>query len=108
MQYYQVQFIINLDGTVTKKVIASGPNCTAVTNELESAIGEVISQEMKNNITRRTQSMSHLTHIKTTIKNRIVLEKILGEMINDGLNGILTEAYLNTIALFTTRLAIAR
>jgi len=46
MQYYQVQFIINLDGTVTEKVIASGPNCTAVTNELESAIGEVISQEM--------------------------------------------------------------
>jgi Protein of unknown function (DUF2997) len=46
MQYYKVEFTINSDGTVTEKVIASGPNCTAVTNELEGAIGEIISQEM--------------------------------------------------------------
>jgi Protein of unknown function (DUF1257) len=38
--------------------------------------------------------MSHLTHIKTKIKNRVVLKKVLEEMILDGLNGILTEAYL--------------
>jgi hypothetical protein len=39
--------------------------------------------------------MSHLSHIKTTIKNAIVLESILNQMIADGLNGILTEAYLD-------------
>lgn len=38
--------------------------------------------------------MSHLTHIKTTIKNSVVLEQVLKEMISDELDGILTEAYL--------------
>jgi len=39
--------------------------------------------------------MSHLSHIKTTIKNPIVLESIVNQMIADGLNGILTGAYLD-------------
>lgn len=39
--------------------------------------------------------MSHLSHIKTTIKNAIVLESILNQMITDGLDGILIEAYLD-------------
>jgi len=39
--------------------------------------------------------MSHLSVIKTTIKNAIVLESILNQMIADGLNGILTGAYLD-------------
>jgi len=39
--------------------------------------------------------MSHLSHIKTTIKNAIVLESILNQMITDGLDGILTGAYLD-------------
>jgi len=38
--------------------------------------------------------MSHLTSIKTTIKNRIVLEKVLKEMIDDEIDGILTKAKL--------------
>lgn len=46
MQYYKVEFTINKDGSVTEKVIASGSNCTAVTEELEKAIGEVRSQEL--------------------------------------------------------------
>lgn len=40
--------------------------------------------------------MSHLTHIKTQFKNPIVLQKVLQEMIQSGLNGILTGAYLET------------
>jgi len=39
--------------------------------------------------------MSHLTHIKTQIKNPIVLESILSQMITDGLDGILTGARLD-------------
>ena len=39
--------------------------------------------------------MSHLSVIKTTIKNAIVLESVLNQMIADGLNGILTGAYLD-------------
>ena len=46
MQYYKVEFTINKDGSVTEKVIASGTNCTAVTKELEKAMGEVRSQEL--------------------------------------------------------------
>ena len=38
--------------------------------------------------------MSHLTHIQTTLKNPQVLELVLQQMINSGLNGILTGAYL--------------
>ncbi|MBD2499850.1 DUF1257 domain-containing protein [Anabaena azotica] len=38
--------------------------------------------------------MSHLTHIRTTIKNQQVLEKTLSQMIEDGLNGILAGAKL--------------
>lgn len=45
MQYYRVEFTIK-DGIVTERVLASGPNCTAVTEELEKAIGEVRSQEL--------------------------------------------------------------
>jgi hypothetical protein len=40
--------------------------------------------------------MSHLTHIRTQIKNPIVLQQILEEMIESGLDGILTGAYLET------------
>jgi hypothetical protein len=46
MQYYKIEFAINKDGTVTEKVIGSGANCTAVTKELEKAIGKVRSQEL--------------------------------------------------------------
>ncbi|MBW4680637.1 MAG: DUF2997 domain-containing protein [Microcoleus vaginatus WJT46-NPBG5] len=45
MKYYRIEFTINADGIVTEKVIATGPNCTAVTEGLEVAIGEVQSQE---------------------------------------------------------------
>ena len=38
--------------------------------------------------------MSHLTHLKTTLKNPQVLEQVLQQMINSGLNGILAGAYL--------------
>ncbi|MBD2386033.1 DUF1257 domain-containing protein [Cylindrospermum sp. FACHB-282] len=38
--------------------------------------------------------MSHLSHIKTTIKNAQVLESVLSQMITDGLDGILTGAKL--------------
>ncbi|EAW35139.1 DUF1257 domain-containing protein [Lyngbya sp. PCC 8106] len=38
--------------------------------------------------------MSHLTHIKTTIKNSVVLDQVLQAMISDELDGILTGAYL--------------
>ena len=40
--------------------------------------------------------MSHLTHIRTQIKNPIVLQQVLEEMIESGLDGILTGAYLET------------
>ena len=40
--------------------------------------------------------MSHLTHIKTQIKNATVLEKVLNDMIATGLDGILAGAYLET------------
>ena len=40
--------------------------------------------------------MSHLSVIRTQIKNPIVLQEILEEMIRSGLNGILAGAYLET------------
>ena len=40
--------------------------------------------------------MSHLTHIKTQIKNPVVLQKVLQQLIESGLNGILTGAHLET------------
>lgn len=46
MQYYQIEFTINSDGSITEKVIASGSNCTAVTKELETAMGKIQSQEL--------------------------------------------------------------
>lgn len=46
MQYYKIELTINKDGTVTEKVLASGTACTAVTEELEKALGEVRSQEL--------------------------------------------------------------
>ena len=46
MQYYKIEFTINKDGTVTERVIASGSNCTAVTERLEKAMGKVRSQEL--------------------------------------------------------------
>ena len=46
MQYYQIEFIINKNGTVTEKVLSSGPNCTAITKQLENAMGEIRSQEL--------------------------------------------------------------
>ncbi|WP_293134861.1 DUF1257 domain-containing protein [Microcoleus sp. bin38.metabat.b11b12b14.051] len=39
--------------------------------------------------------MSHLTHVKTQIKNPIVLEQVLNQMIANGLSGILTGASLD-------------
>ncbi|CAD5984973.1 DUF2997 domain-containing protein [Planktothrix agardhii] len=45
MQYYQVEFTINPDGTITEKVLnGSGSNCTELTKNLE--LGEVKSQEL--------------------------------------------------------------
>jgi len=38
--------------------------------------------------------MSHLTHIKTSLKNPQVLEKVLQQLIDSELDGILTGAYL--------------
>ncbi len=38
--------------------------------------------------------MSHLTQIKTSIKNVEVLKRVLSEMIDSGLNGILTNSKL--------------
>jgi len=46
MQYYKIELTINKDGTITEKVIASGPNCTAVTEELEKALGLLESQKL--------------------------------------------------------------
>lgn len=46
MQYYRVEFVIKPDGSIIEKVMASGPNCTAVTEKLEKALGEVRSQEL--------------------------------------------------------------
>ncbi len=40
--------------------------------------------------------MSHLTHIRTQIKNPIVLQQVIEKMIESGLDGILTGAYLET------------
>ena len=45
MQYYQVEFTINPDGTITEKVLnGSGSNCTELTKDLE--LGEVKSQQL--------------------------------------------------------------
>ncbi|MEG4286267.1 DUF2997 domain-containing protein [Microcoleus sp. A006_D1] len=46
MQYYKIEITINKDGTITEKVLASGTDCTAITAELEKALGEVQSQEL--------------------------------------------------------------
>ena len=46
MQYYKIEFTINKDGNVTERVIASGSNCTAVTEQLEKAMGEVRSTQL--------------------------------------------------------------
>ena len=46
MQYYKIEFTINKDGSVTERVIASGSNCTAVTEQLEKAMGEVRSTQL--------------------------------------------------------------
>src|SRR6476661_1856560 len=40
--------------------------------------------------------MSHLSVIKTQIKNPIVLQQVIEKMIESGLDGILTGAYLET------------
>jgi len=40
--------------------------------------------------------MSHLSVIRTQIKNPLVLHQVLQEMIESGLNGILAGAYLET------------
>ena len=45
--------------------------------------------------------MSHLTNIKTTIKNREVLGQVLNLMIQSGLNGILTNSTLEEHAIIT-------
>ncbi|NQE36743.1 DUF1257 domain-containing protein [Microcoleus asticus] len=42
--------------------------------------------------------MSHLTHLRTQIKNPIVLQQVLQEMIESRLDGILTGAYLESNA----------
>ena len=45
MQYYQVEFTINPDGTITEKVLnGSGNSCTELTKDLE--LGEVKSQQL--------------------------------------------------------------
>ncbi|MCC3459784.1 MAG: DUF2997 domain-containing protein [Oscillatoriales cyanobacterium] len=46
MQYYKIEITVNKDGTINEKVVASGTSCTAVTEELEKALGEVRSQEL--------------------------------------------------------------
>ncbi|MGB3190934.1 MAG: DUF2997 domain-containing protein [Limnoraphis sp.] len=46
MQYYRIELTINPDATISEKVIASGSNCTAVTEELEQELGQVKSQEI--------------------------------------------------------------
>jgi len=46
MQYHKIELTIGKDGNVTEKVIASGSGCTAVTEELNQALGEVRSQEI--------------------------------------------------------------
>jgi len=46
MQYHKIELTIGKDGNVTEKVLASGSGCTAVTEELEKALGEVRSQEL--------------------------------------------------------------
>jgi hypothetical protein len=45
-------------------------------------------------IQNRELTMSHLTHIRTTIKNAEVLESVLRKMIEDGLENILVGATL--------------
>ncbi len=40
--------------------------------------------------------MSHLSVIRTQIKNPIVLQQVIEKMIESGLDGILTGAYLET------------
>jgi hypothetical protein len=43
--------------------------------------------------------MSHLTKIKTTIKNPVILQQVLESMIESGLNGILTNSTLEQHAI---------
>ena len=45
LQYYQVEFTINPDGTITEKVLnGSGSNCTELTKDLD--LGTIKSQEL--------------------------------------------------------------
>lgn len=47
MQYHRIELTINKDGTITEKVLGvTGPDCTEITKGLESAIGEVLRQEL--------------------------------------------------------------
>ena len=46
MQYYKVEIIVDREGNLSYKVVASGSGCTAVTEELNQALGEVRSQEI--------------------------------------------------------------
>jgi len=46
MQYYKVEIIVDKEGNVSYKVVATGSSCTAVTEELNQALGEVRSQEI--------------------------------------------------------------
>ena len=46
MEYHRVEFTIKPDGSVSEKVLTSGPKCTDLTKEMESAMGKVESQEL--------------------------------------------------------------
>jgi len=46
MQYYKVEIIVDKEGNVIYKVVATGSGCTAITEELNQALGEVRSQEL--------------------------------------------------------------
>jgi hypothetical protein len=46
MQYYKVEIIVDKEGNVIYKVVATGSGCTAITEELNQALGEVRSQEI--------------------------------------------------------------
>jgi Protein of unknown function (DUF2997) len=56
MQYYKIEFTINKDGSVTERVIATGSNCTAVTEQLEKAMGFVRDQELLPEYQETTQT----------------------------------------------------
>jgi len=46
MQHYKIELTINADGSITEKVLASGKNCTAVTEGLENELGQIIGREL--------------------------------------------------------------